>query len=135
MPPPDRRRWQALAVLALVQFTIVIDATVVNVALPTVGAEFGLSADGLAWVLNGYLVTAGGLLLLGGRLADVLGRRRMFLVGTVLFALASALCALAPTGAVLIVARFLQGTGEALASPSALSIIALLFSDPRERGT
>lgn len=131
----DPRRWQVLAVLALVQFTIVIDATVVNVALPTIGAEFGLTADGLAWVLNGYLVTAGALLLLGGRLADVLGRRRIFLAGVVVFAAASALCAFAPTGEVLIAGRFLQGAGEALASPAALSIIALLFADPRERGT
>jgi EmrB/QacA subfamily drug resistance transporter len=129
------RRWAALAVLALVQFTIVIDATVVNVALPTVGAEFGLTADGLAWVLNGYLVTAGGLLLLGGRLADVLGRRRMFLAGAAVFAVASAACAVAPSGEVLIAARFLQGAGEALASPAALSIIALLFPDARDRGT
>jgi EmrB/QacA subfamily drug resistance transporter len=129
----EPKRWLALAVLALVQFTIVIDTTVVNVALPTVGRELGLAPTGLAWVVNGYLLTAGGLLLLGGRLSDVAGRRRMFLLGTALFGLASLSCALAPTGVILMAARFVQGAGEALASPAALSIIALLFRNPGER--
>jgi len=131
---PDARRWWALAVLALVQFTIVIDSTVVNVALPTIGRELDVGVGGLSWVVNGYLLAAGGLLLLGGRLADVCGRRRLFLLGTVVFALASLCCALAPTSEVLIAARFAQGAGEAMASPAALSIIALLFPDRAERG-
>lgn len=131
---PEARRWWALAVLALVQFTIVIDTTVVNVALPTIGRELDVGVGGLSWVVNGYLLAAGGLLLLGGRLADVCGRRRLFLVGTTVFAVASLCCALAPSSEALIAARFAQGAGEAMASPAALSIIALLFPDRGERG-
>lgn len=129
----DPRRWRALAVLALVQFVIVIDNTVVNVALPSVQRELHFSADGLAWVINGYLLTAGGLLLFGGRVGDLLGRKRMFLVGTALFGLASAACGAAPFGWVLVASRFVQGMGEALASPAALSLIALLFTERGER--
>lgn len=130
---PDPRRWRALLVLALVQFIIVIDNTVVNVALPSVQRELHFSADGLAWVINGYLLTAGGLLLFGGRVGDLLGRKRMFLIGTALFGLASALCGAAPFGWVLVAGRFVQGMGEAFASPAALSLIALLFTDRGER--
>lgn len=130
---PGRQRWLALAALALVQFTIVIDNTIVNVALPSIKGDLGFTTAGLAWVINGYLLTAGGLLLLGGRISDLAGRRRMFLAGTALFALASFASGAAPTSEALIAARFAQGAGEALASPAALSIIALLFSAPGER--
>ena len=127
------RRWWALAVLALVQFIIVIDNTVVNVALPSVQRALGFSAGGLAWVVNGYLLTAGGLLLFGGRLGDVLGRRRMFLAGAAVFGLASAVCGTAAQTWVMVAGRFVQGMGEALASPAALSLIAVLFTDRSER--
>lgn len=133
MSSSDPRRWRALAVLALVQFIIVIDNTVVNVALPSVQHELDFSPDGLAWVINGYLLTAGGLLLFGGRVGDILGRKRMFLIGTLLFGLASAMCGAAPYGWVLVASRFVQGVGEAFASPAALSLIALLFTDREER--
>jgi EmrB/QacA subfamily drug resistance transporter len=131
--PAGNRRWLALAALALVQFVIVIDNTIVNVALPSIKHELGFTTSGLAWVINGYLLTAGGLLLLGGRISDLAGRRRMFLAGAALFAVASFACGAAPTGTILVAARFAQGAGEALASPAALSIIALLFTDPAER--
>lgn len=128
-----QRRWSVLALLALVQFVIVTDTTIVNVAVPSIGGEFALGTDGIAWVLNAYLVAAGGLLLMGGRLADLLGRRRLFLAGALLFGVASVGCAVAPTAEVLIAARGLQGVGEALASPAALSIIALIFPEPEDR--
>ena len=130
----DPRRWRALTVLALVQFMIVADNTIANVALPSVQADLGMPTDQGAWVINGYLLTAGGLVLLGGRLTDLFGRRRLFVLGTIVFALASLACGLAPAGEWLITARFLQGCGEALASPAALSLIAVLFTDSAERG-
>src|SRR5215472_3110520 len=91
-PGPDPRRWKALGVLALVQFMLVLDITVVNVALPSVKRDLGFSQSGLAWVVNGYTLTAGGFLLLGGRLSDMLGRRRLFLIGVSVFAVASLAC-------------------------------------------
>ncbi|WP_158088764.1 MFS transporter [Thermoactinospora rubra] len=127
------RRWQALAVLALVQFLVFTDGTIVNVALPSIQRDLGLTPGELTWVVNGYLLAAGGLLLVGGRLADLLGRRRVFMTGAALFALASLAAALATTAQVLVVARFLQGIGDALAVPSAMSLVALLFTDPQER--
>jgi EmrB/QacA subfamily drug resistance transporter len=127
------RRWQALAVLALVQFMIVIDNTIVNIALPSIRNDLGTSQAGLAWVVNGYLLTAGGLLLLGGRFADLLGRKKIFIIGTVVFALASLTSGAAWNSEVLIVSRFLQGVGEALASPAALALIVLMFTTPKER--
>ncbi len=130
----DPRRWRALTVLALVQFMIVADNTIANVALPSVQADLDMPTGQGAWVINGYLLTAGGLVLLGGRLTDLLGRRRLFVAGTVLFAAASLACGLAPSGGWLIAARFAQGCGEALASPAALSLIAVLFLDSAERG-
>jgi EmrB/QacA subfamily drug resistance transporter len=129
----DRRRWKALGVIALVQFILVVDITVVNVALPSIQTDLGFTRAGLAWVVDGYVLTAGGLLLLGGRLADLLGRRRMFLLGVGLFALASIASGAAADPAMLVASRFLQGVGEAIASPAAFGLIALLFTEPKER--
>jgi EmrB/QacA subfamily drug resistance transporter len=132
-PTPDPRRWKALGVLALIQFMLILDVTVVNVALPKIHDDLHFSEAGLAWVVNGYILMAGGLLLLGGRLADMLGRRRLFLLGVGVFAIASATCGAAVNSEMLVVSRFLQGAGEALAAPASLGLIALLFPDPRER--
>ncbi|MGI5165374.1 MFS transporter [Spirillospora sp. CA-253888] len=133
-PAPDRARpWAALALLSLLQFLIAIDVTVVNVALPSIGSDLDAGTRALAWVVNGYALVGGGLLLFGGRLADLLGRRRLFLLGAALFGLASLAAGFAPNLETLVVARFGQGMGEALASPAAMSLIALLFTDPAER--
>jgi EmrB/QacA subfamily drug resistance transporter len=129
----DPRRWRALAVLGLIQFMLILDVTVVNVALPRIQHDLGFSRPGLAWVVNGYVLMAGGLLLLGGRLADMFGRRRWFLAGVGVFAVASAVCGAAVTPAMLVASRFVQGAGEALAAPAALGLVALLFADPKER--
>ncbi|MGH8920852.1 MAG: MFS transporter, partial [Actinomycetes bacterium] len=129
----DPRRWRALWVLALMQFMLVLDITVVNVALPHIRADLGFSRAGLAWVVDAYVLMAGGLLLLGGRLADLLGRRRMFLVGVGLFAAASALSGAAAGPGMLVASRFAQGAAEALAAPAAFGLVALLFPDGRER--
>ncbi len=130
---PDPRRWKALGVLGLIQFMLVLDITVVNVALPRIQHDLGFSQSGLAWVVNGYVLMAGGLLLLGGRLADILGRRRLFLLGVGVFAIASATCGAAADPGMLVASRFLQGAGEAMAAPASLGLIALLFPDPHER--
>ena len=130
---PDPRRWRALAVLAAMQFMLVLDVTVVTVALPRIQHDLHFSHAGLAWVINGYVLMAGGFLLLGGRLADMFGRRRMFLAGVVVFGAASAVCGAAVSPAMLVSSRFVQGTGEALAGPAALGMIPLLFPDSRER--
>ncbi|MEV7190442.1 MFS transporter [Streptomyces sp. NPDC093510] len=127
------RRPLTLALLSLLQFLIAIDVTVVNVAVPTIGAHFHAGASTLSWVVTGYTLIGGGLLLLGGRLTDLLGRRRMFLLGAGIFALASLAAGLAPNLEALIAARFAQGAGEALASPAAMSLIALLHPEPAER--
>ncbi len=129
----DPRRWKALAVLALVQFMLILDTTVVNVALPTIRDGLGFTASGLAWVVNGYALASGGLLVLGGRLGDVLGRRRVFLVGVAVFAAASLACGLATEPWHLVAGRFVQGAGGALAAPSALAMVAVLFPHPHER--
>ncbi|MCW2787641.1 MAG: putative transrane efflux protein [Marmoricola sp.] len=129
----DPRRWKALAVLGLIQFMLVLDVTVVNVALPDIQMDLGFTRAGLSWVVNGYVLMAGGFLLLGGRLADVFGRRRLFLLGVGLFAIASATCGAAMNPSMLVVSRFVQGAGEALAAPASLGLIALLFPDPLER--
>src|SRR5216684_4535195 len=120
---PDPRRWKALGVLGLIQFMLILDVTVVNVALPRIQHDLGFSRPGLAWVVNGYVLTAGGLLLLGGRLADLLGRRRLFLLGVGLFAAASASCGAAVNPSMLVASRFIQGAGEALAAPASLGLI------------
>lgn len=131
----DPRRWRALAVLALVQFMLILDVTVVNIALPDIKSGLGFSTAGLVWVVDGYTLTAGGLLLLGGRLADLLGRKRMFLLGVGLFTVASVLSGAAQDPAMLVVSRFVQGGGEALASPAAFGLVALLFPSGKERAT
>ena len=123
----------ALALLAMVQFVIVIDASIVNVALPSIGAHLHFSRDNLTWVVNAYTLTFGGFLLLGGRMADLLGRRRMFMLGLVVFSLASLAGGLAQSETWLIVARAVQGLGAAIVSPAALSIITTTFADGAER--
>jgi EmrB/QacA subfamily drug resistance transporter len=127
------RRWKALCVLALMQFMLVLDITVVNVALPHIKADLGFSRSGLAWVVDSYVLTAGGLLLLGGRLSDLIGRRRMFLAGITLFALASAASGAAAGPGMLVASRFVQGAAEAMAAPAAFGLVALLFPDGHER--
>ena len=129
------KRWAALAVIALIQFIIVLDITVVNVALPHIQTSLHFSRAGLAWVVDGYVLTAGGLLLLGGRLADLLGRKRMFLIGVGVFAVASALSGAAVNSSMLVASRFAQGVGDAIAVPAAFGLVALLFTDPKERAT
>ncbi|HWE54690.1 MAG TPA: MFS transporter [Acidimicrobiales bacterium] len=129
----DPRRWRALSVIAIVQFMLVLDVTVVNVALPHIETDLHFSRAGLAWVVDGYVLTAGGLLLLGGRLSDLLGRRRLFILGLLVFAAASAMSGASVDAGMLVASRFLQGVGEALASPAAFGLVALLFTDPKER--
>lgn len=130
---PNPRRWRALSVLALVQFMLVLDTTVVNVALPSIQHSLGFSPSGLAWVVNGYTLMAGGFLILSGRAADLFGRRRLFMAGVAVFAIASAVSGLAQSPGMLVGARFAQGLGEAIAAPAALSLAVLLFTDPKER--
>ena len=123
----------ALLLLAMTQFVIVIDASIVNVALPSIGSHLHFSRTDLSWVVNAYTLTFGGFLLLGGRLADLLGRRRMFMVGLVLFSLASLAGGIAQSEGWLIVARAIQGLGAAIVSPAALSIITTTFAEGSER--
>jgi EmrB/QacA subfamily drug resistance transporter len=130
----DRRtRWLALYVLCLGDLMIVLDATIVNVALPSIRADLGFSSASLAWVLNAYLLTFGGFLLLGGRLGDLFGHRRLFLIGIALFTLASLACGLSTSQNTLIAARAVQGLGGAVVSAVALSLLLLLFQEPAER--
>ena len=133
MTPDRSTRWLALALLCLGDLMIVLDITVVNVALPTIRGDLGFSEAGLAWVVNAYMVTFGGFLLLGGRLGDIFGPRSMFLVGVGLFALASLACGLATSQAALVAARAVQGCGGAVVSAVALSLIVTLFQEPGER--
>src|SRR4051795_6671281 len=130
---PDPRRWKALALLCTAFFMVILDSAIVVVALPSIDADLGFSAGDLQWVLSAYLLSFGGLLLLGGRLADVLGRRRMFMAGTALFALASLACGLAWSGPVLIAARVVQGMTAAVMTPTALAIITTTFDEGAER--
>jgi EmrB/QacA subfamily drug resistance transporter len=123
----------ALVLLAMTQFVIVIDASIVNVALPSIGAHLHFSRDDLTWVVNAYTLTFGGFLLLGGRMADLLGRRRMFMLGLIVFSLASLAGGLAQSETWLIAARVVQGLGAAIVSPAALSIITTTFADGAER--
>jgi EmrB/QacA subfamily drug resistance transporter len=130
---PDPRRWWALALLCGAFFMVILDATIVLVALPSIGADLGFSEQGLQWVLSAYALTFGGLLLLGGRAADLLGRRRLFMAGVLFFTAASLVCGLAWSPAALLAARVVQGVGAAIMTPTALSIIATTFPDGSER--
>jgi EmrB/QacA subfamily drug resistance transporter len=132
-PAGDDRRWLALYVLCTGMLMIVLDVTVVNVALPTIQDDLGFSQSGLAWVVNGYLITFGGLLLLAGRFGDLIGRRKIFLYGLALFVLASALCGLSDSQGLLVGARFLQGIGGAMTSAVVLGMIVTMFPEPREQ--
>ena len=127
------RKWLALALLSVVQFMVVLDIAIVNVALPSIKVDLGFSQEDLQWVISAYALAFGGFLLLGGRAADLLGRRRVFLVGLGLFAGGSLLAGLAWSEASLIAARSLQGLGAAVISPAALSILTTTFREGRER--
>jgi MFS family permease len=131
--PNDRRRWLALLLVCAAQLMIVLDGTIVNVALPAIQDSLGFSQAGLSWVVNAYLLTFGGFLLLGGRAGDLFGRRRVFAFGLALFTLASLLCGLAGSQGLLVAARALQGVGGAIIAPAALSLIITSFKDPGER--
>src|SRR5919197_3856244 len=123
-----RRRWFALYVLALASLMIVLDATIVNVALPSIRDDLHFTETSLAWVVNAYLLTYGGFLLLGGRLGDLYGHRRLFLIGITLFTVASLVCGLSTTQGMLIAARSVQGLGGAVASAVSLSLMMTLFT-------
>ena len=130
---PDPNRWKVLAIVCAAFFMTILDVSIVNVALPSIGRSLHFSQDGLQWVITAYAITFGGFLLLGGRAADFLGRRRIFLVGVVIFTLASFFCGLAWSDGVLIVSRAVQGFGAALITPAALSIITTAFAEGAER--
>src|SRR5918996_3704347 len=121
----QRRKWLALALLASTQFVIILDAAIVNVAIPSIGRDLKFSEEDLTWIPNAYALTFGGFLLLGGRMADLLGRRRLFMGGLVLFSVASLLGGFAESEGQLIAARALQGLGAALLSPAALSLVTV----------
>jgi EmrB/QacA subfamily drug resistance transporter len=129
----EARKWWALVLLASAQFVVVLDASIVNVALPSIGKDLKFAPDDLSWVINAYTLFFGGFLLLGGRLADLLGRRRVFMAGLVLFGVASLAGGLATSDLWLIVARAVQGLGAALMSPSALSLVTTMFREGAER--
>ena len=129
----DRARWTALVVLCAGMLMIVLDVTIVNVALPSIQQELGFSATGLAWVVNAYLISFGGLLLLAGRLGDLAGRRNVFLAGLAVFTAASMACGLAQSQGMLVGARFVQGIGGAMTSAVILGVIVTMFPEPREQ--
>ena len=133
MSPSSTNKWVALALLAAAQFVVVLDASIVNVALPSIGKDLGFSPDDLSWVVNAYVLVFGGFLLLGGRIADLLGRRRLFVAGLILFAAASLAGGLAQSAGWLVAARAVQGLGAALLSPAALSLVTVLFAEGSER--
>jgi MFS family permease len=126
-------RWVALVVLCVGALMIVLDATVVNVALPSIQSELGFSQSALAWVVNAYLIAFGGLLLLAGRLGDLISRRGVFLAGLAVFTVASLVCGTASSQAVLVGARFVQGAGGAMTSAVILGMIVTMFPEPREQ--
>src|SRR5215207_7354220 len=129
----DWRRWLALLLVCAAQLMIVLDGTIVNVALPAIQGSLGFSGAGLSWVVNAYLLTFGGFLLLGGRAGDLFGRRRVLAFGLALFTFASLLCGLAGSQGLLVAARALQGVGGAIIAPAALSIIITTFTEPESR--
>src|SRR3954453_10225107 len=133
MAEVDPRRWKALAIICAAFFMTVLDVSIVNVALPSIGKSLDFSRESLQWVITAYAITFGGFLLLGGRAADLLGRRRVFLTGVVIFTVASFLCGLAWSEGVLIAARAVQGFGAAIISPAALSIVTTTFEEGSER--
>jgi EmrB/QacA subfamily drug resistance transporter len=130
---PDPKRWQALAIVCVAFFMTVLDVSIVNVALPSIGRSLHFSPTGLQWVITAYAITFGGFLLLGGRAGDILGRKRMFLIGVAIFTIASLVCGLAGTTTVLVAARAVQGFGAAIVSPSTLSIITTTFDEGPDR--
>jgi EmrB/QacA subfamily drug resistance transporter len=129
----DPRRWKALALLSLAQFLVIMDTSIIGVALPAIQQQFGFSQSDLQWIFSAYVIVFGALLLLGGRLSDILGQRRIFVIGFAILTAASVLAGLAPNGTTLIAARALQGIGAALIAPSAMSILMSLFTIPSER--
>src|SRR5579859_3922319 len=132
-PVPSQRRWTALLVVCLAQLMIVLDSTIVNVALPAIQRDLHFSQGNLTWVVNAFLVTFGSFLLLAGRLGDLFGRKHVFLTGVAVFTAASILCGVASDQGVLIVARFIQGLGAALQASVILAIIVTEFPEPGER--
>jgi len=132
-PNSPRRRWSALALIVTAQFMVILDVAIVNVALPSIKSDLGFSQTGLQWVITAYAILFGGTLLLGGRLADLLGRRRMFVAGLALFAASSLLCGIAWSSGSLIGFRALQGLGGALLAPAALSLLMTTFAEGRDR--
>src|SRR3954449_12103589 len=128
----DRRRWVALAVIVTAQFMVVLDIAIVNVALPSIKTDLHFSQESLQWVITAYSIFFGGFLLLGGRLADLLGRRRLFMGGLLLFTVSSLLNGLAWSDVWLIAARAVQGLGAALISPAALSLVTVMFTEGSE---
>src|ERR671935_2268418 len=131
---PAARSWATLTVVALAQFMVILDATVVNVALPSIGRSLSFATADLQWVVTAYVLFTGGLMLLGGRAADLLGRRRVFLTGLLVFTVASLASGLAPSPAALIAARAAQGLGAAMLTPGALSIITTTYSGTQRAG-
>src|SRR5256885_10830176 len=129
----DPHRWRVLAVVATAFFMTILDVSIVNVALPSIGRDLNFSQANLQWVITVYAISFGGFLLLGGRAADLLGRRRVFIVGVALFTLASLVCGLAQSEGMLIAARAVQGLGGAIISPAALSIVMTSFDEGAER--
>src|ERR1035441_7321540 len=130
---PGSNRWLVLVIACMAQFMVVLDATVVNVALPSIQHGLHFSAANLQWVVNAYTLIFGGFLLLGGRAADLLGRKRLFIAGVALFSVASLLNGLAQSSGMLVAGRGLQGLGGALVSPAALSILTTTFTEQRAR--
>src|SRR6266545_3206136 len=128
-----RKRWFALALIVTAQFMVILDVAIVNVALPSIKSDLGFSPTNLQWVISAYAILFGGVLLLGGRLADLLGRRRLFIAGLALFSVSSLLCGLAWSETSLIAFRAVQGLGGALLAPAALSLLMTTFEEGRER--
>src|SRR5689334_715832 len=129
----ETNRWLVLAIVCVAQFMVVLDATVVNVALPTIQRDLKFTVADLQWIINAYTLVFGGFLLLGGRASDLLGRQRLFIAGVVIFTVASAINGLAWSSGVLIAGRALQGLGAAFVSPAALSVLTTTFDEGAER--